>query len=400
MSLSNQDNPRFVNLEKQEQVLFNTIQSISAGLTTSLYDSLNEKNVLFSPASVACALALLVNGTSQEAESREEILDAFNLDFLGKDSTRCLDHVNSTIRDLLNTLMNRDGSIDIPEDRLAEFQAANSIWGSRLCESYIVKVKDLFDAEAFSPPETGEKVNLWIESKTDGHLKDLFPSGLTFPDTVIMLINSIYFHGQWLYPFEPKDTKVTPFYTPANKQMDCFMMTAGSRTWEYAEKGPYQVLNLPYKDYRFVATIVLPKEILDFQKATSLMTPEEWQSVFLERKLKSRGTVLIPRFDLEKQMELKEALGQMGIRKIFDVAQAKLHELSEEPLAISSILHKCRIEVDESGTKASAATSVIIGKSARNLDAPFRFECNRPFYFIIRTNRGIPLFISYIQNPT
>ncbi|KAK9720923.1 hypothetical protein K7432_003818 [Basidiobolus ranarum] len=395
-----QDSPHFIELEEQEEVLFRTIQSISESLTVAFLDNLKEENLLFSPASVTFALLLLVNGTAQEAESRAEILDAFNLEFLGKDSTRYLDHVNSAMRDLLNSLLNRDGSVTVPEDKIADFQVANSVWGDDIFDSYIAKVRDLFDAEAFPPPANGKQVNLWIEEKTQGHLKEFFPAEQNFSKDIIMLINSIYFHGRWLSPFNQDDTKMAPFFAPLDKQFDTPMMSIEGKTWEYVEREHYQVLNVPYKDYRFMATIVLPKEVADFKKASSIMNSDEWKRVFLERKTKAKGTVILPKFDLETQMELSKALSSMGIKKVFEVDQAKLHELTGGPLAVDSVLHKCRIQVDEAGSKASAATTIILSRSAMMLSPPFHFECNRPFYFIIRTNCGVPLFMSYIQNPT
>ncbi|ORX63889.1 Serpin-domain-containing protein [Basidiobolus meristosporus CBS 931.73] len=68
----------------------------------------------------------------------------------------------------------------------------------------------------------------------------------------------------------------------------------------------------------------------------------------------------LPKFDLESQVDLSQALKDAGIRRVFDAREANLGELTDGSLAVDSILHKCRIEVDESGSKASAATAVIL----------------------------------------
>ncbi|ORY04617.1 hypothetical protein K493DRAFT_333861 [Basidiobolus meristosporus CBS 931.73] len=354
--------PTFIELEKHEELLYSAIRSISESLSLSLLQT-KDQNVLFSPASVTFALLLLVNGTSKETQSREEILDAFKLPSLVNNSAECLDLVNNAAQDLLNELLNRDGSVEIPSDRLADLEVANSIWGEGIHQSYLEKVSALFSAEAFPPPEDGRRVNAWIEKKTKGHLKEFFSPEQSFSNTVIMLINSVYFHGRWLHPFGPDDTKSAPFSTPLGKQLDASMMTIEGKTWEYAERESYQVLHMPYKDYRFLATIVLPKEAVDFQKASTMMNPEEWKHVFLERKMKARGTVILPKFDLESQVDLSQALKDAGIRRVFDAREANLGELTDGSLAVDSILHKCRIEVDESGSKASAATAVILTRA-------------------------------------
>ncbi|KAK9719228.1 hypothetical protein K7432_004949 [Basidiobolus ranarum] len=399
MFANEQDSPCFIELESQEEILFKAIQSISESLVNSL-DPSKEANVLFSPTSVLFALLLLVNGTSQEAESRKEILNAFKFDLLEKNSTQCLDDVNNAVQALLNELLNRDGSINLSKDRLADFEVANSVWGDKIRQTYTAQVKELFTAEAFPSPENGKRVNTWIEEKTKGHLKNFFSDEQPFPNDTIMLINSVYFHGRWLFPFNPEDTIISSFSTPSGKQIDASMMHIEGKTWAYCERENYQVLNIPYKDYRFMATIVLPKEVLDFEKANEIMNPEEWKRVFLERKMKSPGTVILPKFDVERQVELSKAFKNMGIKKVFDAGQAKLSEMTEEPLAVDGVLHKCRIEVEEAGSKASAATAIILTRSVMILGPPFHFECNRPFYFIISTNRGIPLFMSYIQTPS
>ena len=67
------------------------------------------------------------------------------------------------------------------------------------------------------------------------------------------------------------------------------------------------------------------------------------------------------------------------------------------PLAISKVLHKTFIQVDEEGTEAAAVTSVEI----RLTGAGNFFFVNRPFLFaIVEKSSGTILFIGQVMNPT
>jgi serpin B len=68
-------------------------------------------------------------------------------------------------------------------------------------------------------------------------------------------------------------------------------------------------------------------------------------------------------------------------------------------LAITDILHKAFIAVDEAGTEAAAATAVIVGESSAP-ESPVDVTLDRPFIFLIRDiETGTILFVGRVVNP-
>src|SRR5690606_1471993 len=107
----------------------------------------------------------------------------------------------------------------------------------------------------------------------------------------------------------------------------------------------------------------------------------------------------VPRFRLEYEQELSEALEAMGMQRAFVPGGANFSGMSAshgEELYLSSVLQKTFVEVNEEGTEAAAATSV--GVSVTSLPPTMRID--RPFLFAIRENfSGAILFIGKIVDP-
>ncbi|ORY04632.1 hypothetical protein K493DRAFT_345533 [Basidiobolus meristosporus CBS 931.73] len=376
----------------QDALLYKSVTSISTKL--SKYLSAQEGNVLYSPLSISLALLLLLNGTSEQAESRDELLAYFSIE---GDKCGQLAQLNSVISTSLKEYLSQ--SVGGTEDKEhTEFIVGNSLWGNHVLPSYADKIQRLFEAEGFPVPKNGKEVNDWIERKTNGHLKQFFEDDKRFSHNSVMLLNSVYFRGTWAKSFDPVHTRSGEFSTGKTQKVQTSMMHSDGKKWEYKETEKYQVLRLPYNEEKFSASIVLPREVLTFQEAESMMTQEEWDFVYLQRSMDREGSVVLPKFDLELSFQLKEGLEQFGVKKVFDRTVSGLNELSALPIEVKEIHHKCRIQVDETGSTASAATAILMVAFCLP-PPPFRFECNRPFYFVIHTDRGIPLFVSYIQNP-
>ena len=81
----------------------------------------------------------------------------------------------------------------------------------------------------------------------------------------------------------------------------------------------------------------------------------------------------------------------------------KMLDLKKDPsqaVKISDVLHKTHIEVDRNGTKAAAATAVVMSKVTSVMDRPepIYIYLDRPFvYGILDTETGIPLFIGTLD---
>lgn len=92
----------------------------------------------------------------------------------------------------------------------------------------------------------------------------------------------------------------------------------------------------------------------------------------------------------------------MGLRAPFEQGQADFSRLSSEPgLHLGLVVHRARIEVDEKGTTAAAATAQgVVGMSVRETPRIFILHADRPFlFFIFERASGTILFMGRVVDP-
>jgi serpin B len=72
--------------------------------------------------------------------------------------------------------------------------------------------------------------------------------------------------------------------------------------------------------------------------------------------------------------------------------------ITSTPLHIRDVLQKATISVDESGTEATAATSIEFADAGALLN-PLDFSVDRPFLLFVRDENGTLLFMGQVTNP-
>src|SRR5690625_2934740 len=170
----------------------------------------------------------------------------------------------------------------------------------------------------------------------------------------------------------------------------------------YMENNDFQAVLLPYGDEEEMSMrVFLPKEdsnLEEFKEMLTLDTWVDWSSEFQEEK----GTILLPKFELEYEVILNETLQQLGMESAFNGSSADFSNMIEveDGLLIDQVKQKTFIEVNEEGTEAAAATSVEMEVTSATIDEPFYMEVNRPFFFTITDDvTGTILFMGEIWNP-
>ena len=160
------------------------------------------------------------------------------------------------------------------------------------------------------------------------------------------------------------------------------------------------MVDLPYGNRDFSMTIILPKEGNNIDALISDMSDESW-NLLTSSLSPDTGDILLPRFKLEYDIDLKKPLTEMGMGIAFKEGIADFSNMrSQNDLFISSVLHKTFVEVNEEGTEAAAVTVVRIGLTSDGPSHGFSMIINRPFLFVIRENRsGAIMFIGKIVNP-
>ena len=104
-----------------------------------------------------------------------------------------------------------------------------------------------------------------------------------------------------------------------------------------------------------------------------------------------------PKFKLEYELNLNEALETLGMGIAFTPAEADFTRMRKSGgLWIDEVKHKTFVEVNEQGTEAAAVTS-----AGMTLGLPPTMRVDRPFVFVIREHHSETiLFMGKIVDPT
>lgn len=351
---------------------------------------LAEGNLFFSPHSISTALAMTWAGARADTQAQM----AKVLQFPQEDA-----HLHEGFKALESSLREagRQGG--------AQLKTANSLWprrGSRFLKEFRALLRSAYGVRLSAldfgdEPAARRKINAWVEEKTEERIKDLIPAGVLNALTRLVLVNAIYFKGQWQNPFDPQASAEAPFNLDPEKQVPVKMMTRrGMHRLMDGEQ--VQVLELPYDGERLSMLVVLPRDpagLAKLEQGLSLEMLETW----LGSLLPLEAEVSLPRFSLGTSLRLDETLRTMGMQIAFsDQADFSGMEPRRE-LTLGAVLHGAFVAVDEAGTEAAAATAVVIRTKAVNL-APVIFRADHPFLFLIHEKEtGSILFMGRLTDP-
>ena len=174
------------------------------------------------------------------------------------------------------------------------------------------------------------------------------------------------------------------------------MMSKQGR-FRYAALEQGEALEMTYADGRFAMWLLLPKEDAGgMGRLERALTPDaltRWESRFREQSI----FVLLPKFKVDRRQELTEVLSAMGMPLPFQDTADFSGIARRDRLALAGVVHQAVVEVDEEGTKATAATGAI--QESRTL--PRFFRADRPFLFLIKErSTGLILFVGRVTDPS
>ncbi len=348
----------------------------------------SKKNVFVSPTSVAIALAMTYNGA--DGETQQAMAKALELQGMS------LQDINQGNNTLKATLENADPAV--------QFSIANSLWakqGVAFKPDFMQRNQQFYGAKVteldFGKPDAPKIINNWVKENTRGKIDQIVQQ--IQPDDVLFLINAIYFKGKWTKEFDKSQTTERPFYLSDGTQKQHPMMSQSGR-YRYYENENFQAVTLPYGTERLSLYVFLPRKntTLDaFQQQLAVENWQQWMNQFQMR----RGSIQLPRFKFEYDIQLNTALKSLGMEAAFDGSRANFSNMTSASVKIDEVKHKTFVEVNEEGTEAAAATSVRATlTSARMPEEPFQMVVDRPFFCAIRDNQtGTVLFMGSIREP-
>jgi serine protease inhibitor len=281
---------------------------------------------------------------------------------------------------------------------------ANSIWcrkDAQLKPEFLARNEKFYEARVealdFTDPGSVRLMNDWADQNTHGRIKNI-AEGPIPAITEVILANAVYFKGNWLEKFDAKQTKERPFHLPTGQQKPLPMMERRD-DFTYQQGSGFQAVGLPYVSRRLVMYVLLPDTNSSIATLVQGLDAQVWQKTIMPRFRERSGTILLPRFRLDYDVELKKSLTALGMRLAF--GDADFSAMSFTPLFLSAVKHKSFVEVNEEGTEAAAATLAgTLGCSLLDWTKPFRMIVDRPFLLVIQDNlRRSILFMGVVVEP-
>jgi serpin B len=244
-------------------------------------------------------------------------------------------------------------------------------------------------------------INGWISNETKGKIPKLMESSDIDATTRLVLVNAVYFQGQWVHPFDPKRTNDQPFHSTEG-DVTVSMMQQTSR-FSYYETGSAQILALPFTPQaqgpRISCLIVLPQSSAD---GTDLELSSTLLKDWIDHLTPKKVTLTLPRFCLRTRFDLREALSQMGMAGAFTEKADFSGIDGTHDLYLSKVVHEAYFSLNESGVEAAAATGAAMNVTTAGPDTtpPILFTADHPFYFfLIDHESGALLFSGKLFHP-
>jgi serine protease inhibitor len=341
-------------------------------------------NVVTSPLSVAVLLAMVAAGAG--GETAAQMAEVLHLDQARDPRMAAL------LRHVADTA---DVTLSV----------ANALWandGVPFEEDYVTFVRRVFGAtieEApLGAPETAEAIDDWVVERTRGLIEGIADDlGLPDPSIVLVLVNAVYFLGEWSVQFDPELTSERGFTLGDGTLVEIPTMyrpVQADGPVELARRDGYEVLRLSYGDeQRYAMEVFLPDVERDLAWLLDRLDPGERREAIAELEPTSVDVVL-PRFELEWEAELNDVLVDLGMDLPFGPG-ADFSPMSPAAPWLDVVVHKTYVRVDEQGTEAAAVTG-----GAMTTSMPPSFTVDRPFLFTITdTQTDTVLFLGSVTDP-
>ncbi|MEN6471849.1 MAG: serpin family protein [Clostridiaceae bacterium] len=340
------------------------------------------KNALVSPMSLFFALAMAAEGA--RGNTKAQLLSA-----LGADETLLKSETAKLFRQLYF------------ENEYGSFKTYNSAWldgRAQFDQSTLNALSEAYYAECIAADFTGtaykKQIADWISDRTNGLLGGDPESFELDPQTLMALINTLYYKDQWISRFSEENTAAADFYNAGGNTVQADFLN-GTRSGGFSVTDQFTAASIQLKNgsIRFVLPNegIAPEDILrDKTLFEPILNGTQEENGFGEI------TWSIPKFDYAVELDLGDTLKGLGVSDAFSSEIADFSGFTtSEQLFLSSVRQGSKIAVNEDGIEAASYTELAFAGSSMPLDSA-EMILNRPFLYIVYVS-GMPVFVGVVN---
>lgn len=376
---------------KSEHTALSPIEVTNDNVLNSIrvFDTVNadKANSMFSPLSLNMALGLLAEGA--EGSSKEALNKYLGTDDYGAFAESYM----KTVKEKYNVNTGYEGMYK------NAFELANSFWANKdipFKSDYKGRLTDKFGAEVRNldfgnKNSTLKEINNWVSDKTH----KMIPSIISdySDDLAAVLINTVYFESGWNHEWVYNESFKDVFTLLDGSAKELTLMRNGGS--QYFENDRATAFGFGYHNgLEFIG--ILPKATGDFT-IESLDIPSLIASETYDYDVSAQ----MPRLTFDTNLPLVDALSAAGLAELFNAGTANLSGISDVPLFVTEVLQKTRLELDENGTRAAAATMIDVDAARLPIERERKeVFLDRSFAFLIydRAENQI-VFLGKVTDP-
>ena len=345
-------------------------------------------STLVSPLSVALALSMTANGAAGNTLAQFQDVLGGGVDLV---------ELNTACAQLMADYQGLGGS--------TKCAIANSLWvdpEGQIKDDFIGQCRGIFDAQVFSAqlsePGIVKDLNSWVSQHTNKMIPEIINQ--PFPEeTACLLVNALYLKNSWLSEFDPLSTHTMDFHHAGGPDSQVEYLRKFDTQLSYLQGKGAQGVVLPYDDGRLAFVAILPDLYPDSPDFGQWLNNLEGNS--LSQLINNREDAIflsfaMPKFSAEWKGNLEDILPLLGLEDAFVNGTANFSNLGDNPEGyfINQVIHATKIEVNEKGTEAAAATVVDAPAGSAPPQEGITLILDRPFlYGIVDLYTGVPLFL-------
>lgn len=351
----------------------------------------NGENRAYSPVNLYLCMAMLTEMT--DGRTREQIMDA-----LGQTEDKKVREQSRKIWE--NVFM---------ENEIAQCTLGNSIWLNQeipFQEDVIKALAENYFAETFQGQMGAgmdQRIQKWVNDMTGNALKGEAGRLKTDEQMAFLLLSTLYFHDQWITPFQEKETKEAVFTDADGKKTKCDFMNSQRLDSAYQTKR-FQAASLGFENGNSML-LVLPKKGITVEDLLKKDMGEILHLAADRGEDFEYGEVILslPKFEIESTLDLIPVMKKMGVTDLFNTDGADFTKLLGKenkelyPVFVDKVQQASKAAVDENGCSVASFTEVDLRCGSAMPRKTFVINCDHPFLFLISNYEGIPIFAGVVN---